>query len=716
MSDELDRLRDGLKAAPPAPNPEARTRALRLAMESFDRRQETLAAARPMSDRPKGAGFPTGVRQMLAHLSPRAALAATASVAVIGLALALYPELRQGTGLPAPRPEATADKAETLPAAPVEAPAESRLAAPAEAPSATLADGIADAIANAPAADAADPADARRKAEGEAVAGAAPLSAPEAASVAAADPTGAGTSTLARIPPVAPMAEMAQALGSSREAGAYASGEAEAPAPAPGLAAGLTLADDTARRLPAADTEAFANAAPNPVKIAAEEPVSTFSIDTDTASWSVLRSSLAGGVLPPKDSVRIEEMVNYFPYAYPAPLAGAAPFRASVSLFQTPWNAGTQLLRVGLQGRMPAIEDRPPIDLVFLIDTSGSMEDANKLPLLKQSFRLLLGQLRPEDRVAIVTYAGSAGLVLEPTAAGDRDAILGALGRLEAGGSTAGAEGLAQAYQVAESMAGEGRIGRILLATDGDFNVGIDNPEDLKDFIAEKRESGTYLSVLGFGRGNLDDATMQALAQNGNGTAAYIDTATEAQKVLVDQLTGALFPIADDVKVQVEFNPAAVAEYRLIGYETRALAREDFNNDRVDAGEIGAGHQVTALYEITPVGSAARLSDPLRYGAAPGGGDASELGFLKLRWKAPGEATSRLIETPIPAAPGEADTDARFAAAIAGMGQLLGEPKYLGTWGWVEAIALASGAKGEDPYGYRAEAVKLMRLAQSLAR
>jgi Ca-activated chloride channel family protein len=365
---------------------------------------------------------------------------------------------------------------------------------------------------------------------------------------------------------------------------------------------------------------------------------------------------------------------------------------------------------------MPAIEDRPPIDLVFLIDTSGSMEDANKLPLLKQSFRLLLGQLRPEDRVAIVTYAGSAGLVLEPTAAGDRDAILGALGRLEAGGSTAGAEGLAQAYQVAESMAGEGRIGRILLATDGDFNVGIDNPEDLKDFIAEKRESGTYLSVLGFGRGNLDDATMQALAQNGNGTAAYIDTATEAQKVLVDQLTGALFPIADDVKVQVEFNPAAVAEYRLIGYETRALAREDFNNDRVDAGEIGAGHQVTALYEITPVGSAARLSDPLRYGAAPGGGDASELGFLKLRWKAPGEATSRLIETPIPAAPGEADTDARFAAAIAGMGQLLGEPKYLGTWGWVEAIALASGAKGEDPYGYRAEAVKLMRLAQSLAR
>ncbi|MGB5065955.1 MAG: YfbK domain-containing protein, partial [Albidovulum sp.] len=237
-----------------------------------------------------------------------------------------------------------------------------------------------------------------------------------------------------------------------------------------------------------------------------------------------------------------------------------------------------------------------------------------------------------------------------------------------------------------------------------------------EDFIAKKRDSGTYLSVLGFGRGNLDDATMQALAQNGNGTAAYIDTLSEAQKVLVDQLTGALFPIADDVKIQIEFNPAAVAEYRLIGYETRALAREDFNNDKVDAGEIGAGHQVTALYEITPVGSPARLSDPLRYGeAAPSTGDASEIGFLKLRYKAPGADSSTLIETPIPLGTGEADTDARFAAAIAGMGQLLRDPKYLADWGWDDAIALANGARGADPYGYRAEAVQLMRLAESLS-
>lgn len=674
MSDELDRLRDGLKAAPPAPDPGAKAAALRRAMETFDRHQESAAAARPMSDRPEGAGFLTGVRRMLAHLSPRAALAATASVAVIGLALALYPELRRAPGLPAPRPEAVAEKPANLPVA------------PAEAPLTEL-----------------------RKAEGEteadAVPAPAPPSVPEASAALQAAPTGAPGAE-------ASVAEPAPSVAQARQkAGALTDSMANDVAGALGI-----VAPEATYIAPAPDTEAFANTAANPLKIAAEAPVSTFSVDTDTASWSVLRSSLAAGALPPKEAVRIEEMVNYFPYDYPAPTAGEAPFRASVNLFPTPWNAGTQLLRIGLQGRMPAVADRPPLNLVFLIDTSGSMEDANKLPLLKQSFRLLLGQLRPEDRVAIVTYAGSAGLVLEPTAASDRNAILGALDRLEAGGSTAGQEGLAQAYRVAEDMGGEGRVSRVLLATDGDFNVGLSDPEALKDFIAGKRESGIYLSVLGFGRGNLDDATMQALAQNGNGTAAYIDTAAEAQKVLVDQLTGALFPIANDVKVQVEFNPAAVAEYRLIGYETRALAREDFNNDRVDAGEIGAGHQVTALYEITPVGSAARLSDPLRYGEAPAAADAAELGYLKLRYKAPGEATSQLIETPIPATPGEADADARFAAAIAGMGQLLGEPKYLGDWGWAEAITLAAGAKGEDPFGYRAEAVTLMRLAQSLAR
>ena len=285
---------------------------------------------------------------------------------------------------------------------------------------------------------------------------------------------------------------------------------------------------------------------------------------------------------------------------------------------------------------------------------------------------------------------------------------------------TAGAAGLEQAYAVAATMAKDGEVSRILLATDGDFNVGISDPAALETYIADQRDSGTYLSVLGFGRGNLDDATMQALAQNGNGQAAYIDTLSEAQKVLADQLTGALVPIADDVKVQVEFNPATVAEYRLIGYETRALNREDFTNDKVDAGEVGAGLQVTALYEVTPVGSPALRNPPLRYGAeAPAQTSAArsgELGFLKLRWKDPGATRSAELALPISGETRAADTDTRFAAAIAGMGQLLRHEPYLGDWGWPQAIALAEAARGPDPFGYRAEAVQLMRLAESLSR
>ncbi len=466
---------------------------------------------------------------------------------------------------------------------------------------------------------------------------------------------------------------------------------------------------------PEPNTEAFPTEAPNDLKITSEEPVSTFSIDVDTVAYSVIRSSLSRGQLPPAQAVRIEEMINYFPYDYPAPDVGEAPFRPIISSFQTPWNADTQLVHIALQGEMPALDDRPPLNLVFLIDTSGSMNDPAKLPLLKQSFRLMLDQLRPEDEVAIVEYAGSAGQVLAPTAASERTTILQAIQSLGAGGSTNGQGGLQQAYAVADTMKEDGQVSRIILATDGDFNVGISNPNALKDFIADKRETGTYLSVLGFGRGNLDDATMQALAQNGNGTAAYIDTLSEAQKVLVDQLTGALFPIAGDVKVQVEFNPAQVAEYRLIGYETRALAREDFNNDKVDAGELGAGHSVTAIYEITPVGSPAQLSDPLRYAPNTVAASSDELGYVKLRYKDPGEDTSQLIETPIigESIPG---TEANFAAAIAGFGQLLRDDSYLGDWGYDDAIALANANRGEDPFGYRTEAVQLMRLAQSLSR
>ncbi len=522
------------------------------------------------------------------------------------------------------------------------------------------------------------------------------------------------------------VAELQRAVG--RQAGANESPvQAEAlmvaaePPPTARFAVSRLLdADTAAPRQP--DTEAFANEPANPVKVASEEAVSTFSIDVDTASYSVVRSSLMNGYLPPAESVRIEELVNYFPYAYPPPEAGGTPFRPTVIVSETPWNPDTLLMTVGIQGRLPATDDRPPLNLVFLIDTSGSMNRPNKLPLLVQSFRLMVGQLRPGDEVAIVTYAGSAGRVLDATPANERGTILAALDRLSAGGSTAGAAGIQVAYGTAGEMAAEGEVTRVILATDGDFNVGISDPEQLRGFIARQRESGIYLSVLGFGRGNLDDATMQALAQNGNGQAAYIDTLSEAQKVLVDQLTGTLFPIADDVKIQVEFNPAAVAEYRLIGYETRALRREDFNNDRVDAGEIGAGHSVTAIYEVTPVGSPAVLHDALRYaapaadlpGPARGASGSAELAFLRLRYKAPGEDRSRLLELPIARDSDGAGSSQRFAAAIAGFGQLLRGGVYTGGWTWADAIALAEANTGDDPFGYRREAVTLMRLAESL--
>jgi len=463
-----------------------------------------------------------------------------------------------------------------------------------------------------------------------------------------------------------------------------------------------------------ANTETFANADESPVKITSEAPVSTFSIDVDTASYALVRSSIMRGQLPPPDAVRVEELVNYFPYDYAAPAPDGAPFQPTVSMTPTPWNADTQLVHIAIQGEMPVVEDRPPLNLVFLIDTSGSMEDPSKLPLLKQSFLLMLDQLRPEDEVAIVEYAGSAGEVLAPTKAEDRTAIRNALNSLGAGGSTNGQGGLEQAYAVAESMTAQGEVSRVLLATDGDFNVGLSDPSALEDYIAEKRDTGTYLSVLGFGRDNLQDATMQVLAQNGNGTAAYIDTLSEAQKVLVDQLSGALFTIASDVKIQVEFDPTQIAEYRLIGYETRALNREDFNNDKVDAGDLGAGHTVTALYEVTPVGSPARLSDPLRYATqTPTADPQNEIGFLKLRYKEPGVDTSQLIETPI-LRDQEAGPEAQFAAAIAGFGQILRGSDYVTEWSIADAITLATQSKGADTFGYRAEAIRLMQLAESL--
>ena len=474
--------------------------------------------------------------------------------------------------------------------------------------------------------------------------------------------------------------------------------------------------------IPEANTEAFPEAEASPLKLTADNPVSTFSVDVDTASYSFVRSAINFGKLPVKDAVRTEELINYFSYDYKNPTSGSIPFSTNVSVMQTPWNTGTKLMQVGIKGYSPPLSEQPPHNLVFLIDTSGSMNQVNKLPLLKQSFRLLLSTLRPEDKVAIVTYAGSAGMALEPTSASDADKIMAGLDNLQAGGSTAGQAGLQQAYAIAEKMSGDEGKARVLLATDGDFNVGLSDPEALKNFIKQKRESGTYLSVLGFGRGNYQDATMQALAQNGNGFAAYIDTLSEARKVLVDQVAGSLTTIANDVKIQVEFNPATVAEYRLIGYETRQLKREDFNNDKVDAGDIGAGHTVTAIYEVTPVGSDARKIDPLRYGDASKAepmtlGKNDELAFVKLRYKLPGEDKSKLITTPVQADRADiAETEANFAAAVAGVGQILKGSDYTGSWSLKDAEALAASARSNDPFGYRAEFLSLLRLAQIIKK
>lgn len=457
------------------------------------------------------------------------------------------------------------------------------------------------------------------------------------------------------------------------------------------------------------------------LKVAAEDPVSTFSIDVDTTSYSYVRRMLEDGLLPPPEAVRVEELINYFPYDYPPAPSADVPFQPEVKVYPTPWNAKTQIMQIGIKGYAPPATAHVPSNLVFLIDTSGSMDEPDKLPLLKRAFGLLLDQLTAEDTVSIVTYAGSAGVALEPTPADRKATIMAALDDLSAGGSTAGAQGIDLAYRLADQARIDGGTNRVILATDGDFNVGIDDPDALKDFIAAKRQSGIGLSVLGFGRGNLDDATMQALAQNGDGNASYISSFAEARKVLVEELGGTLNTIARDVKIQVEFNPDVVSEYRLIGYETRALNREDFNNDAVDAGDVGAGTTVTALYEITPAGSDAELVDPLRYGetgnARADGSD--EIAFLKMRYKLPEDATSQLIETPVRPDVvygdiADAGADAEFAAAVAAFGQKLRGSAHGAAMNWGEIERLAQAGRGTDAGGYRAEFVRLLGMAKLL--
>ncbi|MBS0469671.1 MAG: VWA domain-containing protein [Proteobacteria bacterium] len=505
-------------------------------------------------------------------------------------------------------------------------------------------------------------------------------------------------------------------------AGARAPSGVVMPAPVKNLAGGAPRMT----RLPApgywqpAVTSKFPETNPNPVVVTAEQPVSTFSIDVDTASYGVVRDALNHGALPPADAVRIEEMVNYFDYAYALPTDRKTPFRASLAVYPAPWNKDTEVLHIGIKGFDIPKKERPRANLVFLIDTSGSMNEPNKLPLLISSFRLLVDQLRDNDRVSIVAYAGSAGVVLPPTPGSDKAKILAALDQLHAGGSTAGGEGIRLAYSLAEANFVKGGVNRVLLATDGDFNVGITDPKALEDFVVRERDTGVYLTCLGFGNDNYQDATMQKLAQAGNGNAAFIDTLNEAHKVFVDQISGTLFTIANDVKIQIEFNPARIAEYRLIGYETRMLNETDFKNDKVDAGDIGSGTTVTALYELTPVGSPALMSDPHRYGKKPAGDPKGELGFLKIRYKLPGEKVSRLIERPITDADMHANfaavpAEMRFAAAVAGAAQLMRHDPYIKDFSYDRAKTIATEARGSDTFGYRAEFIRMLDLAKAAA-
>lgn len=469
------------------------------------------------------------------------------------------------------------------------------------------------------------------------------------------------------------------------------------------------------------DRENYAHFDDNPVKSAAEQPVSTFSIDVDTGAYANARRFLNAGRLPPSDAVRVEEMINYFPYDYPAPADRSRPFSVTTEIAPAPWKNDALLLRIGIQGYAVAHKQLPPANLVFLVDVSGSMNMPNKLPLVKSTLKLLTQQLRAQDRVSIVVYAGATGVVLEPTPGNRRARIEAALDALSAGGPTHGAAGIQLAYSMAEQAYIKGGINRVLLATDGDFNVGVVNFEQLLDLIKAKRKSGIALTTLGFGMGNYNDKLMERLADAGNGNYAYIDTLNEAQKVLVDQLASTAMVIAKDVKVQVEFNPALVAEYRLIGYENRMLKREDFSNDQVDAGEIGAGHSVTALYEIVPVGGKGARLEPLRYQKAEPAtpGKQGELAFLRLRYKLPDQDQSRLLEIPIERASvragiGKASDSFRFAAAVAGFGQLLRGGTYTGDFGYDEVAKLARGARGEDRFGYRGEFLSLINLAKSL--
>jgi len=468
------------------------------------------------------------------------------------------------------------------------------------------------------------------------------------------------------------------------------------------------------------NTEAYDGVTENPFMDAKRNPLSTFSIDVDTASYANVRRFVNQRTLPPAGAVRIEELVNYFSYDY-APPTGEDPFAVHTEVAGCPWKAEHRLARIGLKGVELDLSQRPSSNLVFLLDVSGSMENANKLPLLRRALKMMVEHLGENDRVAIAVYAGASGLVLPSTPCSEKQVILDALDRLQAGGSTNAGEGIQLAYETAVANFIEGGVNRVILCTDGDFNVGVTNQSDLIEMIEAKAKSGVFLTVLGFGMGNYKDSTLEKLADKGNGNYGYIDTIVEARKVLVSEMGGTLVTIAKDVKIQVEFNPAKVNAYRLIGYENRLLAAEDFNDDTKDAGEIGAGHTVTALYEIVPAGVEIDLPgvDELKYQqpAAPAAAS-DDLLFLKLRYKQPDGDTSKLLEFPIKD-PGTTYADAsgefKFAASVASFGMLLRSSQHAGTASYDSVLELGGEGAVRDPNGYRAEFLQLVRAAKELA-
>lgn len=697
---ELNRLRD---IAAPAPGESAKARAFEAALRAYD--QENISAVTQGSV--GGLRLTERAQKLWSEIMQKKLIATPAIAGLVALPIAGYATFHLLREQP---PKFGGDEKITETLADKPATLKPTIAEPKPAPTALEKDKKADADVES------------RDASDALVAPASPPKSESAEAGGTAQQTAVGRGVVAEPAPPAPTGEFAldgtvNAPSTSR-VDRMAAAESKLMAPQqPATAPADQIAPQEENRDRVQDFKT------NPVHAALEDPVSTFSIDVDTASYSFVRSSLKQGFVPQADTVRVEEMINYFPYDWKGPDSASTPFNSTVSVMPTPWNAHTKLMHVAIKGFDIKPTEQPKANLVFLIDVSGSMDEPDKLPLLKSAFRLLVSKLKADDTISIVTYAGDAGTVLMPTKVAEKDKILNAIDNLTPGGSTAGEAGIKEAYKLAQQSFIKDGINRVMLATDGDFNVGQTDDDDLKRLIESERKTGVFLSVFGFGRGNLNDQMMQTIAQNGNGTAAYIDTLAEAEKVLVEDASSTLFPIAKDVKIQVEFNPNKVSEYRLIGYETRALNREDFNNDRVDAGDIGSGHSVTAIYEVTPKGSGGEQIDPLRYGQATvhngGVANADEYAFVKIRYKLPNEDISKLITTPVTSANevasfDQASTDQRFSVAVAAFGQKLRDEDATAKFGYDKIMEIATAARGADPFGYRSEFLSLVRLASAL--